>query len=176
MAKPDEASAMNSLRLVKVDPAAEEALNRDPDYQAALAAEDWPQLGRIAQDFVARQPPMAEDPADGEAWGGYLAVDPETSEAVGSCGFKTPPDRDGVIEIAYFTYPGFTGRGHATAMARRLIELATRRPEVRRVIAHTQPAENASTSVLRKVGMRFVGEVVDPDDGRVWRWMIGTEA
>jgi hypothetical protein len=26
--------------------------------------------------------------------------------------------------------------------------------------------------VLEKVGMHFVGEVMDPDDGRVWRWEV----
>jgi hypothetical protein len=28
--------------------------------------------------------------------------------------------------------------------------------------------------VLERVGMTFVGEVIDPDDGRVWRWQIQT--
>jgi len=43
---------------------------------------------------------------------------------------------------------------------------------VLRVIAHTLPETNASTRVLEKVGMNFVGEVIDPDDGRVWRWQM----
>ena len=84
--------------------------------------------------------------------------------------FKSPPTAEGVVEIAYFTYPGFEGRGYATAMATKLIALASRSPDVRKVIAHTLPEPGASTRVLQKVGMTCVGEVSDPDDGRVWRW------
>jgi RimJ/RimL family protein N-acetyltransferase len=41
---------------------------------------------------------------------------------------------------------------------------------VRRAIAHTLPEANASGRVLAKCGLRFVGEVIDPEDGSVWRW------
>jgi RimJ/RimL family protein N-acetyltransferase len=61
-------------------------------------------------------------------------------------------------------------------MARKLVELARRSAAVRRVIAHTLPETNASTRVLEKVGMTFVGEVMDPEDGRVWRWQVQTGA
>ena len=55
-------------------------------------------------------------------------------------------------------------------MATKLIALAGGSPMVRQVIAHTLPEPNASTRVLQKAGMTFAGEVIDPDDGRVWRW------
>jgi RimJ/RimL family protein N-acetyltransferase len=42
--------------------------------------------------------------------------------------------------------------------------------DVRTVIAHTLPEENASARVLRKSGFEWVGDVVDPEDGPVWRW------
>jgi hypothetical protein len=29
---------------------------------------------------------------------------------------------------------------------------------------------NASTRILERIGMTLIGEVVDPDDGLVWRW------
>lgn len=57
-------------------------------------------------------------------------------------------------------------------MARKLIELAGGAAEVRRVIAHTPPETNASNHLLQKVGMSFVGEVTDPEDGLVWRWDV----
>jgi hypothetical protein len=37
-------------------------------------------------------------------------------------------------------------------------------------IAHTLPEENASTRALRRNGFLFAGEVMDPEDGLVWRW------
>jgi ribosomal-protein-alanine N-acetyltransferase len=55
-------------------------------------------------------------------------------------------------------------------VAERITALAWSSPSVRRVIAHTLPEPNASTRVLTKAGMRFVAEVWDPEDGRVWRW------
>jgi [ribosomal protein S5]-alanine N-acetyltransferase len=57
-------------------------------------------------------------------------------------------------------------------MARALISVAHSSPLVHHVIAHTLPERNPSTSVLRSVGMRFVDEVEDPDDGPVWRWQL----
>jgi ribosomal-protein-alanine N-acetyltransferase len=38
------------------------------------------------------------------------------------------------------------------------------------VRAHTLPNPNASTRVLTKCGFHRVGEVIDPEDGLVWRW------
>jgi RimJ/RimL family protein N-acetyltransferase len=40
----------------------------------------------------------------------------------------------------------------------------------RTIRAHTMPEQNASTRVLEKCGFRWLGEVVDPEDGAVWRW------
>jgi RimJ/RimL family protein N-acetyltransferase len=113
------------------------------------------------------RPPVSVDELH---WEGYFAVDEATREFVGSCAFKSPPTPDGTVEIAYFVYPAFEGRGYATEMARKLIALAARSGHVRQVIAHTLPERNASTRVLTKAGMTFVGEVMDPEDGRVWRW------
>lgn len=112
---------------------------------------------------------IAAHPRD-TRWGGYLVVDPGTSTVVGTCGFKTGPTDDGVVEIAYFTFPEFEGQGFATAMAAGLKELAERSSAVQRIIAHTLPERNPSTRILEKIGMRCIGEVDDPEDGLVWRW------
>ncbi len=112
---------------------------------------------------------IAASPRD-SMFGGYLTLDAESRAVVGTCGFRTQPSKDGIVEIAYFTFPRFEGRGYATSMARELLALAASSPLVRRVIAHTLPERNPSTRVLEKVAMRFVGEVDDPEDGRVWRW------
>jgi RimJ/RimL family protein N-acetyltransferase len=51
-----------------------------------------------------------------------------------------------------------------------MVELAFRQAEVNKVIAHTLPGGLASQRVLAKAGFRKTGEVVDPDDGLVWRF------
>jgi ribosomal-protein-alanine N-acetyltransferase len=45
-------------------------------------------------------------------WICYMAM--ENGVAVGTCGFKSPPS-NGRVEIAYFTFPPFEGKGIATA-------------------------------------------------------------
>jgi len=105
-------------------------------------------------------------------WHGYLGVESEAKRLVGICGFKGNPGATGDVEIAYGTVPGFEGRGYATGMATALVAIAFGSPDVRRVIAHTLPESNASGRVLQKVGMANVGEVMDPEDGKVWRWEI----
>jgi len=105
-----------------------------------------------------------------EPWGGYLTVDADSGTVVGTCGFKSGPSATGTVEIAYFTFPEFEGQGIATAMAEKLIAVALASPLVRHVIAHTLPEPNASGHILTKVGMQWLGEVYDPEDGTVWRW------
>jgi ribosomal-protein-alanine N-acetyltransferase len=103
-------------------------------------------------------------------WGCFLAVDSGSRLVVGTCAFKGPPDADGAVEIAYFTFPAYEGRGYATAMAALLTSRAGAAPPARTVRAHTLPERNASVRILEKLGFAHLGEVVDPEDGPVWRW------
>lgn len=103
-------------------------------------------------------------------WGGYLVVDEAQAVVIGTCGFTHGPEADGTVEIAYFTFPGFEGRGYATAMARELVNRALRSGAVREVVAHTLPESNASTRVLENVGLHRIGEGHDAEVGKVWRW------
>ncbi|MBD2104973.1 GNAT family N-acetyltransferase [Leptolyngbya sp. FACHB-261] len=84
-------------------------------------------------------------------WLGYLAIDDKTKVVVGTCAFKAAPTPDGVVEIAYFTFPQFEGQGYATAMAEKLIAIGVESAEVRHIIAHTLPERNASARILAKV-------------------------
>jgi RimJ/RimL family protein N-acetyltransferase len=78
--------------------------------------------------------------------------------------------RGGAVEIAYGIVPGYQGRGYATEAAAALVTFAFGSGCVRLVRAHTLPTPNASTRVLMKCGFERAGEVMDPDDGVVWRW------
>lgn len=102
-------------------------------------------------------------------WICYLAIEHDT--CVGTCGFKSPPENNRV-EIAYFTFPEYESRGLATRMASELIRLALGRMPAVTVAAQTLPAENASTSVLKKLRFRLVGTVEHPEDGLVWEWQL----
>ena len=103
-------------------------------------------------------------------WIGYLAN--ESGAWVGTCGFNGP-QRAGEVEIAYFTFPGNEGTGVATRMAAALLAIAQDVPlNSPSVLAHTLPEENASTSILRKLGFSLVGEVDHPEDGNIWQWRL----
>ncbi|QDU86703.1 Acetyltransferase (GNAT) family protein [Pirellulimonas nuda] len=90
---------------------------------------------------------------------------------VGSCAFKSPP-ADDRVEIAYFTLPGFEGRGHATAMARRLVDIAREADHAIELVAQTLPEPNASTAILTKLGFCYSHDAHDPEVGRVWEWRL----
>lgn len=99
-------------------------------------------------------------------WAGYLAE--EQGIFVGTCAFKALPE-SGEVEIAYFTFPEYEGRGVATLMAQSLIDLAQKHGVVK-IKAQTLPEKNASTRILEKLGFEFSGPVVHPTDGEVWEW------
>lgn len=101
-------------------------------------------------------------------WFGYLVAEGETHQLVGVCSLKGPPV-DGSVEIAYYTFPGFEGRGIGTEMARFLVERAVTLRDVVLVTAHTVAEHNASTRILEKIGMRWAGDA-EEDGVAVWRW------
>ena len=106
---------------------------------------------------------------------GFRLVDRSTRDVIGTCGFKGPPDADGVVEIAYGVTPDRQNKGYATEAAAGLVAFAFGSGQVRVVRAHTITGNNASTRVLAKCGFRSVGQVIDPEDGLVWRWETASE-
>lgn len=100
-------------------------------------------------------------------WGWHFVFE-DDGALVGNAGWKGPPVA-GTAEIGYAVAPACQGRGVATAVVRELLSRAET-AGIRRVIAHTLAEESASTSVLQHCGFKRVSEVVDPDDGPVWRW------
>ncbi len=108
------------------------------------------ELGAGTAAFLAR--------LGGEArWGSFLAVDPASRLVIGTCSYKGPPDTDGAVEIAYFTFPPYQRRGYASAMAALLTARAGAPPPARTVRAHTLPERNASVRILEKLGFAHLG-------------------
>jgi len=101
---------------------------------------------------------------------GFSWVRRDGDIVVGKGGFKGSPSADGMVEIAYGVFPEHQGNGYATEGARLLVAWAFSSGQVRVVRAHTLAEANASARVLIKCGFVKLGEVMDPEDGRVWRW------
>ena len=147
-----------SLRLVLQGPTEARAMID------AMSPEDRAQ---VSPDWVAR---LADAPTADPWLHGFAVTLRDGDIAVGSAAFKSPPSRDGVVEIAYGIAPEHQGKGFATEAAEALTDYAFQSGLVQVVCAHTLPEPNASTRVLTKCGFRFLGEVIDPEDGLVWRW------
>lgn len=104
-------------------------------------------------------------------WGAYWARSITGGPYLGLCGFKGPPDRNGTAEIAYCTFTKHRAQGVAQGMVAALIVLA-KANDLRAIAAHTLPEESESTTVLKRTGFGFKGDVLDPDDGLVWAWRL----
>jgi RimJ/RimL family protein N-acetyltransferase len=162
---------MPSVRLIRIDDELRGVVEDAPDdfarsYGASMG-ECRPAIREVVSQtlaLLARAPRAVE-------WGGFLGSDQERAIVVGTCGFTHGPEADGVVEIAYFTFPMFEGRGYATAMAGELLKRSLESGTARKVIAHTLPERNASTRVLEKIGLQRVGEAHDPEVGKVWLWV-----
>lgn len=158
------------IRLLPLDEPNLERLLRDPEAGLAGLCSNAPEIKTFLLPLLQQALDFQRRVGCQTPWHGYAAVELIGNRLVGLCGFKGNPTDSGEVEIAYGTVPGFEGRGYATRMAEALQRIAFRSPAVRRVIAHTLPETNASGRVLQKSGLTFIGEVIDPEDGRVWRW------
>jgi RimJ/RimL family protein N-acetyltransferase len=167
------------LSLVQMTPQAILTLIDAPDdftavfgYDAGPGLRDFFVGGDVSEEWLAE---LRRKKLDSPWDFGYALVHREYGTVIGTAGFKGPPDGDGTVEIAYAIVPIYENQGYATEAARALTEFAIARDEVRHVIAHTLPENNASTHVLRRCGYAFDGEVIDPEDGPVWRWTVPTK-
>ena len=121
----------------------------------------------VSPDWLARLGGAAMSP-----WThGFAMVDSITGVVVGTCAFKGPPGSDGAVEVAYAVEPSFQGRGFAKEATAALVEVALH-AGARVVRAHTRPEHGASPRVLAACGFERVGDVLDPEDGLVWRWEL----
>ena len=166
----------SQLRIVLATPPVLEAVLRGNRSLGALLDANIPLLWTEFGDPIFRfsLERVTEHPEE-VVWWTYLPILKEENMLVGSCGYKGPPDKEGVVEIGYEVTREYRGRGLATEIAQALIQNAFRFPDVKAVKAHTLAEVNASGSVLTKCGMKKVAELFDPDDGEIWQWVVKRE-
>jgi RimJ/RimL family protein N-acetyltransferase len=145
---------MDDLRLIQID------IDGTPHEDAGV-------LSQQAADVCAQTVALYRSKGFHPPWVGYLAM--QGLQIVGTCAFSAAP-KDGRVEIAYFTFPEFEGRGIATLMAKKLIAIAQSTDTGLLVFAQTLAVVNASNSILKKLGFVFAGEKQHPEEGIVWEW------
>jgi ribosomal-protein-alanine N-acetyltransferase len=155
--------------VIRVEPAAVEwleALVEGDDVFAARFAigvvDGWAGFPEAVPHILAG---VREEPD--QAWGAHLFFD-DDGALVGLGGWKGAPVH-GAAELGYAVAPARQGRGIATAVVAELVARAAA-AGVTTVVAHTLAEPNASTTVLERSGFTRAAEVIDPDEGPVWRW------
>lgn len=141
--------------------------NKSFGIPAAEGLRDFIDSGEVSTAWIEQLKVASE----ADPWThGFAAVHRFDHHVVGTVCFKGPPNQEGMVEIAYGFVPIYQNRGLATEAARALVQFASTDHRVRLIRAHTKDQDNASARVLTKCGFTVIGEVLDPDDGLVWRW------
>ncbi len=169
-APPSPCGSTRSIRLISIDDNLRRIVEEAPDDFTRTFGASLGEHEALVRKVVAQTIALLVKVPRGPEWGGYLVADQDQSLVIGTCGFTHGPEADGTVEIAYFTFPEFEGRGYATAMARELLNRAVQSGAVREVVAHTLPKRNASTRILERVGLHLVGNAHDEEVGTVWLW------
>ena len=161
-----------TVELLAIDPVVAQALAESAAaFQQRYRADPGNEielLRGVAQQTLA----LLEQRPRPAPFGGFLTIDQRSRQVIGTCGFADGPGAAGTPEIAYFTFPPFERRGYATAMARKLVEIARCDDRVKTIIAHTLPQPGPSTRILERCGFRCAGIVQHVEDGAVWRWEL----
>lgn len=130
-------------------------------------AEGWTEFGKAPFEYMLNVLTSNENQ---DGWVNYFPILKSENQLIGSGGFKGGPTEEGWVEIGYEIAPAFRNQGLATEFAMALIDIALNRAEVSGICAHTLAEENASCAVLRKCGFEKVCELIDEEDGPIWRW------
>lgn len=125
--------------------------SKDSQQVIEIYKEYYPQIGYI------------------EPWIGYFICD--ESIVYGTCGFTGQP-KNNTVEIAYWTFKKYEGKGIARFACKSLIKLVQAHDQNLGIIAKTAPSKNASTHILEKHGFVFSEVVQDEDIGDSWLWTL----
>jgi RimJ/RimL family protein N-acetyltransferase len=108
---------------------------------------------------------IAADPASARWVARAVVAEPE-GVVVGHAGFHGPPDKAGMVEVAYSVDPAYRRRGYARAMLGALLRRAAAEPGVSTVRATISPGNVASLATISGFGFTEAGEQWDEEDGR----------
>jgi RimJ/RimL family protein N-acetyltransferase len=165
-----------NLQLIPCELAHLEAFMRDKgeleEMLGVTISDNWPEF----PETIPRVHEFLKADASSPEWGYHLIVHAKDRALIGEGGYKGKPDKEGMVEIGYAIIPEYRRRGLATEAARGLTHYAFSHPEVNTVQAHTLQDGTASINVLKNLGMKFMGTVIDdPDDGEVFQWRVERE-
>ena len=151
------------------------AINGNEELASVLncnISENWSEFGPDIFPYVLK---IISENHDELPWWTYFPIHKEDNQLIGSGGYKGRPTKEGAVEIGYEITPNYWNRGLATELANCLITHAFSNNYIKVIYAHTLANQNASTGVLSKCGFVKVEELIDPNDGKVWKWKLSRE-
>jgi aminoglycoside 6'-N-acetyltransferase len=116
-------------------------------------------------DLITRM--MSGHPDTPGEWFQFAVALRSSGELIGECGAKTMAPDSQQAELGYTVAPAHQGRGYATEAARALLGYLFGALGKHRVTAYCDPRNAASERVLRRLGMRREGHLVEST------WMKG---
>jgi|SRR6478609_1783973 len=125
-----------------------------------FSSADCQQLLSMYEDFYARV-------GFNVPWIGYFIIN--QNQIFGSCGFVGQP-QNGKVEIAYWTFKEFEGKGVASFACKELVSIAYQTDPSILITAKTAPEFNASTKILQNNNFNFTEIVQDDEIGDAWLW------
>lgn len=94
-----------------------------------------------------------------------MAVHRQARVIIGSAGFHSVPDADGMIEIGLEVVPAWRGQGLAKEMLHGMWGWVVQQPGVRTLRYSVSPANAASQAIIRGLGFALTGQQMDEVDG-----------
>lgn len=104
-------------------------------------------------DIVRKQLRKTESDPDNFMWHSFwLIIRSSDRVVVGSADFKSPPNKDGAVEIGYGLGPEFEHNGYMTETVKAMCQWALEQKGVTSVIAETEIDGYASQRILKRCG------------------------
>ena len=94
-----------------------------------------------------------------------LAVLKIEKEIIGSAGFHTGPQEDGMVEIGLGVEPAFRGQGFAQEILKGMWGWVIDQPQVSRLRYTVTPDNAPSQAIIKKLGFHHIGQQIDEEDG-----------
>jgi RimJ/RimL family protein N-acetyltransferase len=140
-----------------------EIIEKQQSYQAEKYA------SIVCQQVISATIDMYTSIGFHKPWVGYLVVDSDV--IVGAAGFNGVPENN-EVEVSYYTFQEYEGKGYATFACRELIKIAKSHNPGVVIFAKTAPEENASTRILSNNGFVYQKVVQDHEIGDAWHWEL----
>lgn len=125
-------------------------LNNDPEVIRFTGDPPFESV-EATQEFIKNY-----DAFEKEGMGRWVCILKETGENIGWCGLRIKPE--GFVDLGYRFHRKHWNKGFASEAGKACLEFGFNQLGLEKIVAHAMIENKASSRVMQKLGMRFVGE------------------